>query len=38
MKLARVIDAAGGIRGRVRMQKIVYLLKAMGYDLPSTTS
>ncbi|HWL95559.1 MAG TPA: hypothetical protein VNT79_18720 [Phycisphaerae bacterium] len=34
MKLARVIDAAGGIDGRVKMQKIVYLLKAMGFDLP----
>lgn len=34
MKLARVIDACGEIDGRVKMQKIVYLLKAMGYDLP----
>lgn len=34
MKLARVIDACGGIKGRVKMQKIVYLVKAMGYDLP----
>ena len=34
MKLARVIDACGGIDGRVKMQKIVYLLRAMGYDLP----
>lgn len=34
MKLARVIDACGGIDGRVKMQKIVYLLKSMGYDLP----
>lgn len=34
MKLARVVDAAGGIDGRVKMQKIVYLLKAMGFDLP----
>jgi uncharacterized protein YwgA len=34
MRLARVIDACGGIDGRVKMQKIVYLLKAMGYDLP----
>jgi uncharacterized protein YwgA len=34
MKLARVIDASGGIDGRVKMQKIVYLLRAMGYDLP----
>ena len=34
MKLARVVDACGGIDGRVKMQKIVYLLKAMGYDLP----
>lgn len=34
LKLARVIDACGGINGRVKMQKIVYLLKAMGYDLP----
>ncbi len=34
MKLARVIDACGGIDGRVKMQKIAYLLKAMGYDLP----
>ncbi len=34
MRLARVIDAAGGIDGRVKMQKIVYLLKSMGYDLP----
>lgn len=34
LKLARVIDACGGVDGRVKMQKIVYLLKAMGYDLP----
>lgn len=34
LKLARVIDACGGINGRVKMQKIVYLLKVMGYDLP----
>jgi uncharacterized protein YwgA len=34
MKLARVVDACGGIDGRVKMQKIVYLLAAMGYDLP----
>jgi uncharacterized protein YwgA len=34
LKLARVIDACGGIDGRVKMQKIVYLLGAMGYDLP----
>lgn len=34
MKLARIIDACGGVDGRVKMQKIVYLLKAMGYDLP----
>jgi len=34
MKLARVIDACGGVDGRVKMQKIVYLLRAMGYDLP----
>lgn len=34
MKLARVIDACGGIDGRVKMQKIVYFLKVMGYDLP----
>ncbi|HKQ50445.1 MAG TPA: hypothetical protein VJZ71_20400 [Phycisphaerae bacterium] len=34
MKLARVIDACGGVDGRVKMQKIVYLLKAMGYGLP----
>jgi hypothetical protein len=34
MKLARVIDACDGIDGRVKMQKIVYLLKAIGYDLP----
>jgi uncharacterized protein YwgA len=34
MKLARVIEAAGGIDGRVKMQKIVYLLTVMGYDLP----
>jgi uncharacterized protein YwgA len=34
MKLARVIDACGGVDGRVKLQKIVYLLKAMGYDLP----
>jgi hypothetical protein len=34
MKLARVVDACGGIDGRVKMQKIVYLLTAMGYDLP----
>lgn len=34
MKLARVIEACDGIDGRVRMQKIVYLLIVMGYDLP----
>lgn len=34
LKLARVVDACGGIDGRVKMQKIVYMLKAMGYDLP----
>lgn len=34
MKLARVVDACAGIDGRVKMQKIVYLLGAMGYDLP----
>lgn len=34
MTLARVIDACGKIEGRVKMQKIVYLLKAMGYDIP----
>ena len=33
-KLARVIGACGGIDGRVKMQKIVYLLQIMGYDLP----
>lgn len=33
-KLARVVDACGGIDGRVKMQKIVYLLKQMGYALP----
>ena len=33
-KLARVIDACGGVDGRVKMQKIVYLLWAMDYDLP----
>lgn len=34
MKLARVIDACGRVDGRVKLQKIVYLLKTMGYDLP----
>ena len=34
MKLARVIDACGGVDGRVKLQKIAYLLKSMGYDLP----
>lgn len=34
MKLARIIDAAGGIDGRVKMQKIVYLLSTMGFDVP----
>lgn len=34
MKLARVIEACDGIDGRVRMQKIIYLLIVMGYDLP----
>ncbi|MHC4064744.1 MAG: hypothetical protein ACYSUI_09620 [Planctomycetota bacterium] len=34
LKLARVVDACGGIDGRVKMQKIVYLLMAMGYELP----
>ena len=33
-KLARVIDACSGVDGRVKMQKIVYVLWAMGYDLP----
>jgi hypothetical protein len=34
MKLARVIDACGGVDGRVKLQKTVYLLTAMGYELP----
>lgn len=34
LKLARIVDACDGIDGRVKMQKIVYLLKMMGYDLP----
>lgn len=34
MKLACVINACGSVDGRVKMQKIVYLLKAMGYGLP----
>ncbi len=34
MKLARVIDACDGVDGRVKMQKIVYLLKVIGFDLP----
>lgn len=34
LKLARVIVACGGIDGRVKMQKIVYLLQEIGYDLP----
>jgi uncharacterized protein YwgA len=34
MYLARIIDAAGGIDGRVKMQKIVYLLTLMGYRVP----
>jgi len=34
LKLAFVIDACGGITGRVKMQKVVYLLRMMGYDLP----
>ena len=34
LKLARVIDACGGVDGRVKLQKIVYLLKVMGFDLP----
>jgi uncharacterized protein YwgA len=34
MKLARVVDACDGIDGRVKMQKIVYFLTVMGYDLP----
>lgn len=33
-KVARVIDACDGINGRVKLQKIVYLLGVMGYDLP----
>ncbi len=34
LKLARVIQACDGIDGRVKMQKIIYLLKVMGYDVP----
>lgn len=34
MKLARIIDACGNVDGRVKLQKIVYLLKTMGYDVP----
>jgi uncharacterized protein YwgA len=34
MKLARVVDACDGIDGRIKMQKVVYLLTVMGYDLP----
>lgn len=33
MKLARIIVEAGGIDGRTKMQKIVYLLSLMGYEL-----
>ncbi len=32
--LARVIDACGDIDGRVKMQKIVYLLSEMGFVTP----
>lgn len=34
LKLARIIDACNGVDGRVKLQKIVYLLRAMGYDVP----
>lgn len=34
LKLAYVVDACNEIDGRVKMQKIVYLLCQMGYDLP----
>lgn len=34
MKLARAIAACGTVDGRVKLQKIVYILRAIGYALP----
>jgi hypothetical protein len=34
LKVAKVIQACGKIDGRVKLQKVVYLLSAMGYQLP----
>ncbi len=34
LTIAKVIEACGKIDGRVKLQKIVYLLSAMGYQLP----
>ena len=34
LTVAKVIQACGKIEGRVKLQKIVYLLSAMGYELP----
>lgn len=34
LSVAKLIRACGGIDGRVKLQKIVYLLEAMGYGFP----
>ena len=34
LKVARLIHEAKGVDGRVKLQKIVYLLMAMGFDFP----
>jgi len=34
LTIAKVVQACGEIEGRVKLQKIVYLLSAMGYGLP----
>lgn len=34
LKLGRVVLGAGQVDGRVKLQKIVYLLQQMGYSLP----
>jgi hypothetical protein len=34
LKLGRVVLGAGRVDGRVKLQKIVYLLQQMGYSLP----
>ncbi len=34
LKVARIVQAAGTVQGRVKLQKIIYLLLQKGYALP----